>query len=115
MKGRSANLRMIRTNYLNIYSNYRRIAARATRRCWLATRENSRESGPQRRLIAPPLSPSPPLQNQPATGTLAVTCSRISIREVFVARDVDVCIPRYKSMSRLRRESVNETREFELD
>lgn len=52
MKGRSANLRMIRTNYPNIYPNHRRIAARATRRCRLATRENSRESGPQRRLIA---------------------------------------------------------------
>jgi len=57
--------RMIRPNYPNI--NHHRIATRATCRCRLATRENSRESGPQCRLVV--------CQNQPAMRTLTATCS----------------------------------------
>lgn len=43
LKGHTGKPRMIRPNYPNIYPNYHRIATRATRRCRLATRENSRE------------------------------------------------------------------------
>lgn len=80
---------MIRPNYPNIYPNHHRIATRATGRCRLVTRENSRENGPQHRLIA--------CQNQPAMRTLAATCSRISISEKYTLSVASVRASRYNA------------------